>query len=265
VSQAPTPRSDPAARPAALAVDPAPAADRLEAIDLARGLAILQMIAYHLCYDLNHFGWFHFDMLVDPRWIAWRSAIVTQFLLLVGVSISVRAATRPQGHRPNLRRLAQVAGCAALVSLASAGLFGARWIWFGVLHFVTLAQALLPPLAGRSGRNALLGAAALALGLGLHLAPFASHWLSWIGFSPVKPATEDFVPLLPWLGVVLLGLAGADRFLAPRGSGARAPRWLRWRGGAAGALPRLLGRWPLTTYMLHQPLLFGLLTLAGPR
>jgi uncharacterized membrane protein len=254
-------RADPASPPTP-AIPPASGAvgrtARLELVDAARGWAIVQMVAYHFCYDLNHYGWIRIDMYADGRWIAWRTAIVAQFLFLVGVSLALRAQASAEGTRPNWRRWPQVAGCAALVSLASWQLFGARWIWFGVLHFVALAQLLLPPLARRRRAALALGVLALGLGLAVHLPAFAADALSWIGFSPVKPQTEDFVPLLPWIGVVLLGI-GATNLWRPRVDDVRlAP-------GPILGLPAPAGRWPLTVYMLHQPILFGLLGLIGPR
>jgi uncharacterized membrane protein len=230
------------------------AAGRLALIDVARGAAIVQMIAYHFCYDLNHFDWIRVDMNRDPGWIAWRTAIVSQFLFLVGVSAALRA--RSGAAAVHWRRWHQIVACAALVSAASAALFGARWIWFGVLHFVALAQLVLPRMARWGAANLVLGAAILALGLALQLPFFASDALSWIGFSPVKPATEDFVPVFPWLGVVLIGVGTASawpHFL-------RAPARPRFEG-AVWRVPALLGRWPLTAYMVHQPLLFGALEL----
>jgi uncharacterized membrane protein len=241
---------------------------RLDSVDAARGVSILQMIAYHFCYDLNYFSWIHVALTHDAGWIAWRTAIVTQFLFLAGVSLMLRpgAAVRAPAHGTDVasrrrfwRRWAQIAGCAALVSIASHELFGPRFIWFGVLHFVAAALILLSPLAHRPAwALALAGALVLAAGLALHVAPMDTNALSWIGFAAHKPQTEDFVPLFPWLGVVLLGMAAAG--LWQRSSG----RWaLTLRRPLAGAwrLPRLLGRWPLTVYMLHQPLLFGALDL----
>jgi len=224
-------------------------------VDAARGLAIVQMVAYHFCYDLNYFGWIHIEMTRDPAWIAWRTAIVTQFLFVAGVALALRDAVAPTDARLFTRRWWQIAACAAVVSAASALLFGPRWIWFGVLHFIAVAQVLVWPLRGRAVASALLGALLLALGLLVQLDAFAPNSLSWIGFSPTKPRTEDFVPLLPWIGVVLLGLAAGLRW-QPGSSG---------RGGvahkASGALAQMahIGRWPLTIYMLHQPLLMGAL------
>ena len=68
-----------------------------------------------------------------------------------------------------------------------------------------------------------------------------------------RPATEDYVPLLPWFGVVLVGISTR---LVAAASGACRPasaipclaRWLTW-----------LGRHSLLVYMIHQPIMVGLL------
>lgn len=250
---------------------------RLVVVDVARGLAILQMVAFHFCYDLDYFGWLHVAMLADPRWIAWRSAIVTQFLFLVGISMVLRggvaagtqAPVAPRADRRFWRRWAQIAACAAIVSIATRPLFGPRFIWFGILHFVAAAELLVvvaawrtPPIrdTGTIAALAAAGAAALAIGLFVHLAPFDTNAWSWIGFAAHKPATEDFVPILPWLGVVLLGMAAGALW---RRHAFVIPPVLRCAhaSGGIGRLPAFLGRWPLTIYMAHQPILFGVLFL----
>lgn len=234
--------------------------NRLALVDAARGLAIVQMVVYHLCFDLNYFGWIHVRLLTDPAWMAWRNGIVTQFLFLAGVSLALGAGAPGAPSARFWRRWLQIAGCAALVSAGSALLFGPRFIWFGVLHFVACAQLLLRPLVrGRQApaRALALGVLVLAVGLSVHLAVFSRDALSWIGFSAIKPQTEDFVPLLPWLGVMLLGVAVGPwmrRHAAPRTAIAQA-------GPLARSLQALaqIGRWPLRIYMLHQPILMGVL------
>ena len=235
----------------------ASAPQRLPIVDIARGVAITQMIAYHFCYDLNYFQWIHVALTRDAPWIAWRTAIVSQFLFLVGVSLTLRGASEGAAERGRFwKRWAQIAGCACLVSLASWWLFGARWIWFGVLHFVAVAQLLLLALSRRGPAVGLLGIVVLAMGGALQFALFDDNALSWIGFSPTKPQTEDFVPLFPWLGVVLLGMGAASFWRRSDAAWAQALRRCRtgrWRPLA------FLGRWPLSVYMLHQPLLFAVL------
>ena len=79
--------------------------------------------------------------------------------------------------------------------------------------------------------------------------------LDWTGLVTRKPVTEDYVPLLPWLGVMWWGLAAGQWLLTHRRA------WLQ--AGLPAALRPLagLGRWPLSFYMLHQPVLIGLLML----
>ena len=232
-------------------------AARLPLIDALRGLAVAQMIVYHFIYDLKYFGWVQLAMTRDQPWVGWRTAIVTQFLLLVGVSLVLRATRRP-GEREFLRRWTQVAAAAALVSAGSWLLFGPRFIWFGILHFIAAALVigrLLLPLG--TGCIA-LGLAAIAVGLGFKHEFFGTMATGIVGFAPQKPRTEDYVPLFPWIGVVLVGIGAAS--LWQRHGFAIAPA-LQWLNAAPPRLLVLLGTWALTVYLAHQPVLMGLLWL----
>ena len=86
---------------------------------------------------------------------------------------------------------------------------------------------------------------------------FNARWLNWLGLVSRKPFTEDYVPVLPWLGVLWWGLAAGQWLLIRR------PQWLQ------GAVPSLLqplavlGRWSLSYYLLHQPVLLGALMAVG--
>ena len=77
--------------------------------------------------------------------------------------------------------------------------------------------------------------------------------LNWLGFITRKPITEDYVPLLPWLGVMWWGVA-AGTWLSNH-----ATERLSARLPAALKSLALLGRWSLTYYMLHQPVMIGVL------
>jgi uncharacterized membrane protein len=246
---------------AASVASPAVPTRRLAAVDVLRGFAVAQMIVYHFIYDLHYFGWIRVAMTRDWPWIAWRTAIVTQFLLLVGLGLVLRTARQANGGAGGewdfWRRWGQIAAAAALVSAGSWWVFHERLIWFGILHFVAVALVLGRPVVRLgAAANLVLGAAALALGLALHSPEFDSNAWSWIGFAPHAPATEDFVPVFPWLGVVLAGI-GAGSWWQQRGF-ALAPPLAR----VERTPPRLLlflGRWPLTVYLVHQPLMLAAL------
>lgn len=237
---------------------------RLDRLDALRGLALVWMTAYHFCFDLNHFGLIRQDFHEDPLWTWQRTAIVSLFLFTAGVGQAL-AVQAGQGWPRFWRRWAQVAGCAALVSLGSWWMFPSSWISFGVLHalavMLLLARWALMRGVLRSAWPWALGVGLIALapllGAGLQAAPgtalaaaLDSRWLYGLGVVTHKPYTEDYVPLLPWLGVLLLGV----------GAGQRLPRAvLAAPVGAAGRVLALLGRWSLSWYMLHQPLLIGAL------
>ena len=237
---------------------------RFARLDALRGLAIVWMAAFHFCFDLNYFGYFTpwQQFQVDPFWTLQRTVIVSLFLLCAGMGQAV-ALQAGQGWPRFWRRWAQVAGCALLVSAGSALMFPKSWISFGVLHGIAvmllLVRLVVPPLLARglAGRTALsaLAAGALVLPRIWHHTAFDSRWANWTGLVTHLPRTEDYVPVLPWLGVLLAGLLLGDWLLR------RLPQAL------AGPVPlglrplAVLGGWSLTFYMVHQPLLIGAILL----
>jgi uncharacterized membrane protein len=234
------------------------AATRLPLIDALRGFAVAQMIVYHSIYDLNYFGWAKLAMNRDQPWIGWRTMIVTQFLLLVGVSLVLRLARKP-GWADFWRRWAQVAAAAALVSLGSWLMFGPWFIYMGILHFIAAALIIARLLAPLAHWNLMLAAAAFAAWWFYRDPMFNPAPANIIGFVTVKPRTEDYVPLFPWLAVVLAGL-GLGHLWRARGF-ALLPVWQRMNSRPPRLLV-LLGTWALTVYLIHQPILIGLLWLA---
>jgi len=74
-----------------------------------------------------------------------------------------------------------------------------------------------------------------------------------------KPKTEDYVPLLPWIGVVLIGAGLGSMWQRREWSVANTPRRLN---DHPPKLLLVLGTWALTVYLLHQPILMGILWLA---
>lgn len=231
---------------------------RFDRLDALRGLAIVWMAVFHFCFDLNHYGWIRQDFYRDPVWTGQRTAIVSLFLLCAGMG---QALALHQGLSwPRFwRRWGQVAGCALLVSLGSYLMYPRSFISFGVLHGMAVMLLLLrlsgPRLSNLAGL--LLGLAALLLPLWLQHEFFDSRWTNWLGLVTHKPITEDYVPVLPWLGVMLWGFVLGRWLLLAR------PTLLT---GALPAFARplaVLGRWSLSFYMVHQPVLIGLLMLAA--
>ena len=254
---------------------PAPAPTRAAWLDALRGLAIFWMVAYHFFFDLNYFGLLQppHNFSRDALWTIQRTLIVGLFLFSAGLGQALAVAAG-QGWPRFWRRWAQVVGCAMLVSLSSAWFSPGSWISFGVLH----GMAVMLPIArvlglwlqagpGRAGQVKawqpcliiLLAMLALSLPWLVQHPFFDSRAFNWVGLVTRKPFTLDFVPVLPWLGVVLAGLlAGLAGLALTRRRGARPGVSL-----PAMAAPLIwLGQRPLLVYMVHQPLLMGLIWLA---
>jgi uncharacterized membrane protein len=232
---------------------------RYDRLDALRGAAIVWMTAFHFSFDLNHFGWIRQNFYADPVWTGQRTAIVSLFLFCAGLSQAV-AQAQGQGWARFWKRWGQIAGCALLVTAGSWFMFPRSYIFFGVLHGIAVMLVLVRLTAGW-GRW-LWPAGAVALLLPTLLAPLhATHPglevlnhapLHWLGLVTRKPITEDYVPVFPWLGVMWWGMAAGQWLLSHRrevltGPLAPAGRPLAW-----------LGRWSLTWYMLHQPVLIGI-------
>ncbi len=236
-----------------------PIKQRYPIIDVLRGLAILMMFSYHFSFDLNYFGFLQLDFYHNPFWLNYRTLIVSLFLGLVGVSLSL--ATR-YGFKPRayFRRLGLLIVFAILVSIVTYIQFSDRMIFFGILHFIALASVLGLAFVRFYWLNLVLGAGLVVLGTQFQNAVFNQPWLQWIGLMTHKPFTEDYVPLLPWFGVVLLGI-----FIGKLVFQKQPQAWLQnWQ--STHPFMRTLsfgGKHSLIIYMLHQPVFMGLLYLVS--
>jgi uncharacterized membrane protein len=229
------------------------APSRVAGIDALRGGALCLMFAYHFCFDLRFYRVIAADFENGPFWLGFRGLIVASFMTLVGVSLVLaeRSGANPVHF---WRRVGIIGACAIAASAASWIMFPRTYIHFGILHCIAAGSVLAWPLVRRPRFALAIGITTIIAGVVLSWPAFDHRALSWIGFTTAKPATEDYVPLAPWTGVIFVGIA-LGHLMARTGFNALSwsagsPAWLRW-----------LGRHSLAVYMLHQPALLGLLWL----
>ncbi len=233
--------------------------ERLWEIDVTRGIAVALMIAYHFLFDLDFLGLARFDfssgfLLVFQRLIAFL------FLSMVGVSLVL---TRMKGVTAleNAKRAAGLFAVALLITAATFVYPGPQngMIVFGIIHFIAVAVLLgyfftrLP-----SWLNLAFGVLVVAAGFWLSsLPPASTPWLLWLRVAPPGFFTLDYYPLIPWFGIVLIGIFMGQvmgPFSKPILGKVAMPKLL------AGS--SYLGRNALVVYLIHQPVLFGLLLAA---
>ncbi len=255
----------PATRPASRAASSFP---RLWEVDALRGVAILMMVLYHLLFDLSALGGFPIDVFTG-FWRLEARATASLFITLAGLSLTLSYARALAHATPGaslfpkfLRRGLSVIGAGMLVTAGTWLLYPDEVVTFGILHFIGAGIILAYPFLRLRWWNLPLGLACLAIGMLLQnqnvALPFP--WLWWLGLPPMRYATFDYFPLLPWFGLMLLGIWLGDRLYA---GGRRSFALPDLSGAAPVRALDSLGQHSLLIYLAHQPMLMATLVLAG--
>ncbi len=225
---------------------------RLIWIDAARGLALWAMFAFHFTWDLGYFRWID-PALLYSRGFHWLGhAIASGFLFLVGIGLVLSRRERGKllGGRAFWRRWAIIVAAAAAISAVSFQLFPQTPIFFGILHLIAAASLIAAPLVDAPVLLILaLGALTIAAPEFLAGPFFNAKIFWWTGLGTFEPPSNDYQPLFPWLGVVLLGVAAA-----------RLPAFTRGASDSGSPPAKILaffGRHSLFFYLAHQPVFYG--------
>ncbi len=233
---------------------------RLVVIDVARGVALVGMFGYHLTWDLADFGMIGQGAPFTPGFRLYSHVVASAFLGLAGVSLVL--ARRPADDWPAFTvHIARIVAAAALVTLASWFLFPDGLIFFGILHCIAAALIVAVPFLYLPWFASLLAALAI-IGVATTVRdPFFDHAaLVWTGIGTVEPSSNDFRAFFPWAAPVLIGVGlmmlGVAHGLRP---------WLAQFGGRDPVSRSLAfgGRHSLAIYLIHQPVFFGLLSVAA--
>jgi len=210
---------------------------RYEIVDILRGLAVLLMIIFHFSYDLNLFNFIDVDFHQSLFWWAFPRVIVTLFLLPMGLAMELGFKGKINWKRV-LRRFLKIGGWAILISISTYFAFPDKWIYFGTLHCIAVCSILATFFLGRKKLSIVTSLVILVPLL------FGFQW-PWIKLSH---ASMDYIPALPWLGVVLLGMVLVHfRF-----------HFLRVPNLPGKKLLLFFGQHSLVIYLVHQPILFAL-------
>jgi uncharacterized membrane protein len=260
---------------------------RYRELDILRGIAIVLMVIYHLAYDLAVFGGYNLNVWSGGWWFVARASATT-FLLLVGVCFAIswsRTCTMQRGtvtswlhaYPKYLHRGLFVFGCGMMVSLATWFIAPDAFVKFGILHLIGVSILLLPLFHKLKNINVVLGLvllwlptrlpAYLPISLRAYLGPLGplgpfgpfGTLFAILGLPPPGFASLDYFPLLPWFGVVLLGLAIGQTLYVHHTD---------WRSQLETKNYQLktlqwLGKRSLAVYLLHQPILIAILLLIG--
>ncbi len=225
---------------------------RLPGIDILRGVAVAAMILYHFSWDLRFFNLIATDIVHHPFWMAFARGIAGTFLLLSGISLTLMSRDGLDRSK-FLKRLAVVGGAALLVTIGTFFAMPDSYIFFGILHCIALSSVLaLPFLRLPVIATAIVAAAVIALPLVFSHPLFDAPLLRWVGLGTTFPRTNDYVPIFPWFGMALSGVA-LGQLIARR-----PPALLTNEPSGTLAFVAKAGRWSLPIYLVHQPILMAL-------
>jgi uncharacterized membrane protein len=232
--------------------------DRIWVIDFLRGLSIILMVGYHLLYDLGDMAGvksllgFTTD-LTTPAWLAAQYFFAGLFVVLSGISSTL--------SRGNVRRALKLLAVALLVTAATFVFNRAGTIHFGILHCLGVSILLYGAAfeKAKAPACAIAGAAVLVLSTAL---PFAMKsatvrfdWLLPLGIHTPAYSSFDYFPLLPWFGIFLAGASlGKSVYVSKRSL-------IRRR--LPVTFVNFAGRHSLLIYIVHQPVILGILFLSG--
>lgn len=239
-------------------------------IDALRGTAILMMVSFHTIFDLQYFAGWNFEVSTG-FWLYFARLTAGIFVFLVGISLAISMQRTEENLKKNpekklernsknlfwkkyLKRGAGIFSLGLIITLFTGLIFPENTIFFGILHLIGLTIMISPAFYKKNWSGLLLGLGAISTGFILHNLRFSFTWLLWLGVIPTGFSSFDYTPLLPWAGLVLLGLWCGERIYR---NGKRSFGFPEYGLVFPFNLLSFLGRHSLLIYFLHQPLIFA--------
>ena len=242
-------------------------ARRLWEIDTLRGFAIVQMIFYHFVWDLHFFGLYQGNLFSGP-WQWFARTIATQFLFLVGISLTLSYHREIQQGETNLftkyfLRGAKIFGWGLVITIGTYFFIGQGFVIFGILHLIGFSIMISYPFLRLNRWVALLtGLTMIGVGLYIDSVVVDYPWLIWLGLKQQGIAMVDYYPVLPYSGIALLGIFAGYILYRDHLRQFALPDWSdnQFVSGL-----RFLGRHSLLIYLIHQPILIAIFFVLGFR
>ncbi|MBL6989013.1 MAG: DUF1624 domain-containing protein [Bacteriovoracaceae bacterium] len=218
---------------------------RFPLIDYIRGFAILLMIIFHIAYDLNlpTFQYVSIDFVNNTFWYLLPRVIVFLFFFSVGLSLTLI-------HFPTIKwkkfwiRFIKIASAALLISAITYLWSPSRWVYFGTLHSIAFCSLMALPF---------IFYPKLALAVGATLFFFSAIFDLNIPWLELEHRSMDYISPFPWIGAILLGIFAVHQ---------------KWHTLQPRYIPKLvatslafMGKYPLSIYLLHQPLILSVIYL----
>ena len=231
---------------------------RILLLDITRGICVLAMVAYHFCWDLGYFGFIDLRLMTQGYGLFIAQLIGLSFITIAGISSRILSLS-DSFKQKFLKRFFKLVFISAIISTATFMLNRNSFIFFGILHFLSVCSLIsLILIYFKSSFHLFLiflCAAAISISKITFNLPFM---LSWLGFNEEIPITNDFYPIFPWITFYFFGFWSGKIIyekISQKDYGFSIPI------NGTNILFKFfeyMGRKALTIYILHQPILFSL-------
>jgi uncharacterized membrane protein len=229
--------------------------ERIQVIDLIKGIDIVFMVLFNYSVTLDYFR-----LIPKPSNYLYQYilpiSIASIFIFMSGVTSYISY----EKHMEKLTRKYFIRGIkllffATLITLFSYVFVPQYTIFFGILHFFAVSSFLIPFFIKYNKLNLIAGLSIILSGVYLWQLTFNFSYLFWLGFIPENLSTFDYFPLIPWFGVILLGVYYGKYIIKKTAN-------IRFKGEISSIFT-FLGKHSLTVYLVHQPALILLLIAFG--
>lgn len=237
--------------------------NRIYALDELRGLCVFCMVIYHALYTAAFLFSIEYAVLLFRLFTPVEPFIAAAFIIISGIS--------SQLSRNNFKRSLPILAAAAAVSLATYFVMPKSMIYFGILHFLGLSILFFSlikkyidkiPFAVAIVVFTLLffityGIKDNVLGIsssfGIALPHPSTDFFLIFGFVSDSFSSADYFPLFPWFFAFLFGTA--------LGRLAKEEKFPKFMYKKRSRILTYIGTHAFLIYILHQPVIYGLLYL----
>lgn len=173
-------------------------------LDAFRGFAIINMVIFHFCFALSDLRFTNWNFYTQEFWLWWRLGITSSFIITMGMSAQL--SLEKDVSKSYWLRIGVLILCSGFVSASTWLTVGDRWVYFGILHFMALASLLILPFRFIPKTGFIVGIVIIYGQNIMKNKMFDSYtFLQFLGLITFRPLTNDYVPLIPWFGLALVG------------------------------------------------------------
>ena len=235
-------------------------------IDMLRGAAILLMIFGHILWDLDYFGLVPMNSGI---YSVFQKTVPPLFFILVGMSLIV--SKKKMEHNPKrdentyykhlVERGLKIFCLGMCLTIGSLIFIPEKIVFFGVLHCIGLSIVLSAIFLKYSKYVPLFAVSFIFIGWLFTQtyiqSPTLLHLIIGQHSADLWGHTLDYFPILPWFGLVLLGIVIGDGLYEGRARRFRMPDLSKYK---PVKIFQWCGQHSLGLYLVHQPVIAGALS-----